>query len=134
MNWTRLSLCTLLAVAILAPSLSEARPRQIKQTSFKATVMKRTYNQRPAGIHSHRGKIMARRQLKAGNISAARLILKKMTMRPNRKGLKGQVDRFRKWSVNRAIQKKVHQKEVEAWLNKKHKPIPLELLPYWTKL
>jgi len=105
----------------------------MKRTSYKATVMKRTYNQRPAGIHSHKGKIMAKRQLKAGNVSAARLTLKKMSIRPNRPGLKGQRDKYRKWSVNRAIKKTVHKQKGEAWLNKKHEPIPLVLLPYWTK-
>ena len=134
MKWARLSLCTLLAVAFLAPSLSEARPRYNKRAGYKATVMKRAYNKRPTGIHSYRGKTLAKRQLKAGHVSAARLTLKKMSVRPNRPGLKGQLDKYRKWSVNRAIKKTVHKQKVEAWLNKKHKPIPLELLPYWTKL
>jgi len=96
--------------------------------------MKRSYNRKPAGLHSRAGKIQAKRQLKAGSIAAARLTLKQMNVRPNRKGLKGHLDKYRKWSVNRAIKKQVRQKEINAWLNKKHDPIPLELLPYWTKL
>ena len=134
MNWARLTLCSLLMVAFLAPSLTEARPRYVKRTSFKATMVKRNYNRQPAGIHSYKGKQQAKRQLKAGNVSAARKTLKLMNSRPNRKGLKGSVDKFRKWSVTRAIKKVVHKQKVEAWLNKKHEPIPLELLPYWTKL
>ena len=130
MKWARLSLGTLLAVAFLAPSLCEARPRFNTRASYKATMIKRSHNRRPAGLHSHAGKILAKRQLKVGKISAARLTLKKMSFRPNRPGLKGQLDRYRKWSVNRAIKKKVQQKKIDAFLAKKHEPIPLILYPY----
>lgn len=130
MKWARLSLCGFLAVAFLAPSLCEARPRFNKRASYKATVMKRSYNRRPAGLHSHAGKSLAKRQLKAGRISSARMTLKRMSMRPNRPGLKGQLDKYRKWSVNRAIKKKVRQKKIDAFLAKKHEPIPLILYPY----
>ncbi len=134
MNWARLTLCSLLLAAFLVPSLTEARPRYVKRTSFKATMVKRNYNRQPAGLHSHSGKLKAKRQIKAGNVSAACKTFKLMNSRPNRKGFKGVMDKYRKWSVGRAIKKEVHRQKVEAWLNKKHEPIPLELLPYWTKL
>lgn len=130
MRWARLSLCTVLVSAFLAPSLAEAGPRFSKHASYKVTVVQRLYNRRPAGMHSRTGKILTKRLLKAGHIKAAKLTLKKMSIRPNRPGLKGQLDRYRKWSVNRAIKKTVRQKEIKAFLNKKHEPIPLILYPY----
>ena len=134
MKWARLTLSSLLVVAFLVPCFAEARPRYVKRASFKAKVTHRAYNRQPAGLHSHAGKIMAKRQLKAGKVSAARATLKQMKLRPSRTGLKGYMDNYRKWSVNRAIKKTVRKQEINAWLNKKHEPIPLELLPYWTKL
>lgn len=128
----------LVAFSLLAPTLADARPGQYSRKSNLRVrqVVKHRANVRvrDMGMSTYRGKRQIKSQLKRGDIKGARVTLSRMLLRTNRSGVKGQVDRYRKWSGKRAIDKKVRQKKVEAYLNKKHKPIPLELLPYWTKL
>ena len=59
--------------------------------------------QRGAGLGTHKGKRSAKLQLKSGNILGAMDTLKRMEAQPNRRGVRGLMDRYRKWSTKRKI-------------------------------
>jgi len=61
--------------------------------------------QRVPGLATHRGKRTAKLQLKSGNILGAMDTLKRMEAQPNRRGVRGLMDRYRKWSTKRKIVK-----------------------------
>ncbi len=119
------------AAFLFNPCLAEARDNHRAKAptarSYKASGAQ--LRLRTRGISSHRGKAHVKRLVKRGNVKIARLVLKSMNKRPNRKGVKGQVDRYRKWSTKRIIQKKERQIKIDKFLSKKHAPIPLYLYP-----
>lgn len=116
---------------ILAPVQSEARDNHRSRAPMvkigKAPASQLRLKTR--GISSYRGKAHIKRLSRAGNVKIAKLVLKSMNKRPNRKGIKGSLDRYRKWSAKRIIQKKERQIKVDKFLAKKHAPIPLYLYP-----
>jgi hypothetical protein len=62
-----------------------------------------------AGLASGRGKKTAKLQMQAGNISGAMETLARMEQQANRGGVMGMVDRFRKWSTKRGIEKNAYK-------------------------
>jgi len=65
------------------------------------------YNQ--MGLATGRGKRTAKLQLKSGNVLGAMDTLRRMEAQPNRRGLGGLVDRYRKWSTKRTIVKQSYK-------------------------
>ncbi len=65
--------------------------------------------QRIPGLATGKGKRTAKLQMKSGNILGAMDTLKRMEAQPNRKGVRGLVDRYRKWSTKRNIIKKSYK-------------------------
>ena len=65
--------------------------------------------QRVPGVASHKGKRTAKLQLKSGNVLGAMDTLKRMEAQPNRKGVRGMFDRYRKWSTKRRIIKQSYK-------------------------
>ena len=61
--------------------------------------------QRVPGMASYKGKRHAKGQLKSGNLIGAMDTLKRMEAQPNRRGVRGLVDRYRKWSTKRRVLK-----------------------------
>lgn len=59
----------------------------------------------PSGIASAKGRRTAKLQLRSGSLAAAAETYKDMEARPNRSGVMGLVDGYRKWSTRRAITK-----------------------------
>jgi len=119
----------MVALFLLAPVPAEARGGHSKAMvrSGKAPISQLRVKQR--GISSYRGKMRVKRLVKRGHVKTARLVLKAMNKRPNRKGIKGGLDKYRKWTAKRMIQKKERQIKVDKFLAKKHAPIPLYLYP-----
>ena len=119
----------MVAMFLLAPVPAEARDghRTAMVRSGKANVSQLRVKQR--GISSYRGKMHVKRLVKRGHVKTARLVLKAMNKRPNRKGIKGGLDKYRKWTARRVIEEKERQIKINKFLAKKHAPIPLYLYP-----
>ena len=65
--------------------------------------------QRVGGVGTYKGKRTAKLQLKSGNLLGAMDTLKRMEAQPNRKGVRGMFDRYRKWSTKRKIIKQSYK-------------------------
>ena len=65
--------------------------------------------QRVPGLATGKGKRTAKLQMKSGNVLGAMDTLRRMEAQPNRKGVRGIVDRYRKWSTKRNIIKKSYK-------------------------
>jgi len=66
------------------------------------------------GIASGRGKRTAKIQLSNGNIMGALGTLKQMEAQANRGGMRGLVDRYRKWSTKRRVMKQAYKTGKQA--------------------
>ncbi len=119
------------AAFLFAPGFAEARDGYRTRTKAAYTAKNKGAQLRikRKGVSSYGGKRYIKRLVKRGNIKHAKRVLRSMKKRPNRKGIKGQVDRYRKWSAKRIIQKKERQIKIDKFLSKKHEPIPLYLYP-----